>query len=106
MKQNLFKPFVCSCTLLALSACGNLTFSNKTVHQGNLSVISNTKQLHTGMSKQTVAKIMGTSLVQPMFSKNRWDYTLTTQKPNQEVIIKSAVLYFKENTLIKIINKG
>ena len=106
MNQYLRKVLLCSSALLLLNGCSTINFSNKTTHQGNLSVTSSVNQLKKGMSKETVAKIMGSSLIQPLFNQNRWDYTLTTQKPNKEVKIKSVVLYFKENALNRIVKKG
>lgn len=87
---------------LSITACANWTFSNRTVHQGNLSVVNASNKLKIGMSKTEVARIMGTSLVRPMFQSDRWDYALTTQKPRQEVQINSLSLIFEQNRLTKI----
>lgn len=104
--QQLFMKIVTSLIVLsALNGCSNLNFSNKTAHQGNLSVVNKSKQLKIGMSKNEVKRLMGTSLIYPMFNQNRWDYSLTLQKPNKEVVIKSLVLYFKQDRLSRIIRK-
>jgi len=102
----MIKGIICLCAVLSLGGCANYNFSNKTTHQGNLSVISGDKKLHKGMSKTEVAQIMGSSLITPMFSQNRWDYALTSQKPNKKVIVKSVVLYFKNDRLTRIIKNA
>ena len=102
MSINIIKQFCCVGILIALSSCTNLDFSNHTVHQGNLSVNSSAKKLKIGMNKHNVARIMGTSLISPMFRSDRWDYALTTQKPRQEVNVQSVSLWFKNGSLAKI----
>ncbi len=102
MNINIIKPFFCMSIIVALSSCANLDFSNHTVRQGNLTVNSSAKKLKVGMSKNQVARIMGTSLISPIFRTDRWDYALTTQKPRQEVSVQSVSLWFKSGNLVKI----
>ncbi len=87
---------------LALSACASLDFSSRTKRQGNLSAVHDVNKLKIGMSKKQVAGIMGTSLIEPLFKLDRWDYTNTTQKPRQKIVIHSVSLYFRNGALSKI----
>ncbi len=97
------KNILATTLAFTLCSCANMNFSNHTVHQGNLSVRKASKNLTLGMNKSTVARIMGTSLISPVFQTNRWDYALTTQKPRQKVSIQSVSLLFNQDKLSKII---
>jgi outer membrane protein assembly factor BamE len=102
MSQYLARVLLLGLVVSGISACSSMDFSNRTIHQGNLNISSLASKLHNGMSKKVVASIMGTSLISPMFNNNRWDYTQTSQKPRQDIVIKSLALYFKSNLLVKI----
>lgn len=102
MAFSFVKPTISLAIILSLSACANMSFSNRTIHQGNLSVQSASQKLKLGMSKSEVAKLMGNSLVTPVFESDRWDYALTTQKPRQEVSIKTLSLQFKQDRLVQV----
>ena len=106
MAFSFIKQILSLTVVFSLSACANMSFSNRTVHQGNLSVRTASQKLKLGMSKPEVARVMGSSLVSPVFDNDRWDYALTTQKPRQEVSIKTLSLQFKQDKLIQIDRHG
>ncbi len=102
MTQHLSRALLLGLVISGITACASMDFSNRTIRQGNLNINSSASRLHNGMTKKEVATIMGTSLIAPMFNNNRWDYTQTSQKPRQDIVIKSLALYFKSNHLVKI----
>lgn len=88
--------------VVLLSGCLNYDFTRKINKQGNLLPDSKLEKLHTGMSKSEVAALMGTSLISPMFRTSRWDYVNTHQKVNYPVQVKTVIVYFKGDRLVKI----
>lgn len=91
--------------VLSLTHCLSYDFSKRKVQQGNILSPKHIKHLHTGMSKEDVAKLMGTSLISPMFQMNRWDYVYTWRKGSTPNRIKHLTLYFKDEHLVKIEKK-
>ena len=87
---------------MLLSHCASIDFSQRKKQQGNLLPSGKIARLHVGMSKQEVAVIMGTSLISPIFRKNRWDYVYTKQKGNGPMEKRKAVLYFENGRLSRI----
>lgn len=85
-----------------ISACTSFDFSQREVQQGTLLPQSKIDALKLGLSKVDVAKIMGTSLMSPMFNDNRWDYAYTLRKGNHSEAIRHLALYFKNNALTRI----
>lgn len=95
---------ICICILLMVAAgCTNYDFSNRVIKQGNLNIARNADKLKVGMSKNQVAKIMGTSLVSPMFRMNRWDYVNMVKKPNQASKIQSVSIFFEHDSLSRVV---
>jgi outer membrane protein assembly factor BamE len=89
-------------SLFSLSNCASYDFSRRIVTQGNLLPEAKLQRLRLGMSKETVAILMGTSLVSPLFQQNRWDYAYTYKKGNGPLIVKRIVLTFHHGTLARI----
>ena len=87
---------------LSLTNCLSYDFSRRIVQQGNLLTKSKIERLKTGMSKDDVAILMGTSLLSPMFNNNRWDYAYTWRKGSGETRIHTVTLYFVNNNLVRI----
>lgn len=97
-----YKALLISIVAVLLTHCASYDFRQTIVQQGNLLPESKIQRLKTGMSKQEVAKLMGTSLVSPMFSRDRWDYAYTWRKGFSDMKQKHLELYFSGNELRKI----
>jgi outer membrane protein assembly factor BamE len=54
------------------------------------------------MHKDDVAILMGTSLINPMFNLDRWDYAYTTRVGSGKVQVKHLVLYFHQDVLAEV----
>lgn len=88
--------------ILSLTHCSSYDFSRRVVQQGNLLPQAKINKLKPGMSKNEVATLMGSSLLNPPFSQNRWDYAFTWRKGNTPNKIRHLVIYFKQDKLVKI----
>lgn len=98
MRKNIIIMVCC----ILLSHCASIDFSRRLKQQGNLLPAHKIKRLQVGMSKRDVAAIMGTSLISPIFRKNRWDYVYTKQIGNGSMEKRKVVLYFDGERLKKI----
>lgn len=97
--------------LIAIILSLNLTgcffeydFSRRIVKQGNLLTQDKVSRLKIGMSKEEVLKLLGTSLLSPTFTNDRWDYAYTWRCGTGPILVKNLVLCFKDNKLTKIIS--
>ena len=88
--------------VLSLTHCSSYDFSRRIVQQGNLLSQSKISHLKLGMSKDDVAILMGSSLQNPPFTHNRWDYAFTWRRGSGANKIRHLVLYFKNEHLVRI----
>lgn len=82
-----------------LTGCFSYDLSRKVVQQGNLLPENKIQQIKPGMSKERVAVIMGTSLLSPMFSKDRWDYAYTWRRGSGSLKVRNVVVYFSNGVV-------
>ena len=90
---------------LTLTHCASYDFSRRVVEQGNLLPQEKIDRLKIGMSKNDVAILMGTSLLNPIVDPNRWDYSYTYRKGSGILMVRSLSLYFSHDRLIRIERK-
>jgi outer membrane protein assembly factor BamE len=88
--------------ILSLTHCSSYDFSRRVVQQGNLLPQSKVEKLKPGMSKEDVAILMGSSLLNPPFDHDRWDYAFSWRRGNGSNKIRHLVVYFKNNRIIRI----
>lgn len=88
--------------LFTLSHCASYETSKRIVQQGNLLPEHKINQLRVGMHKTTVASLMGTSLISPMFTNDRWDYAYTWRKGSTVDQIKYVSIYFSNDQITRI----
>ncbi|MES1926835.1 outer membrane protein assembly factor BamE [Salinisphaera sp. T31B1] len=89
-------------TLLMLSACSLPVFFRVPVVQGNVVTAKNVGQLELGMTKRQVQYVMGTSLIDSSFEKDRWDYVFYYRDPRAHVRQSELNLYFANGQLAQI----
>lgn len=94
--------FTCVLSLTTLTQCTSYDFARRVVQQGNLLPKEKIDRLKTGMSKENVAILMGTSIISPTFNNDRWDYAYTWKKGNGPMEIKHASLTFRNGQLVSI----
>lgn len=90
-----------ACTLL-LSNCVSYDLSRRIVQQGNLLPQEKIAKLHPGMSKNETAILMGTSLSDPLFNEERWDYAYTWRKGSARPLVKHVSIYFSGGVISKV----
>ena len=90
------------CVTLTLTHCLSYDFSNRKIQQGTILSPARIQHLTLGMSKNDAAVLMGTSLVSPLFSLDRWDYAYTWRLGTHPDHIRHLSLYFMNNHLVKI----
>lgn len=88
--------------LTLITGCSSYDFSRRPIQQGNLLNPASVARLKTGMSREDVSILMGTSLLSPMFSSNRWDYAYTTRKGSGSNDVRHLTLTFSNNQLVQI----
>lgn len=93
---------ICIALLLSLTNCAYYDFSRRIVQQGNLLPQAKVDRLKIGMSKEDTAILMGTSLLSPTFTNDRWDYAYTRRKGNDSPHVRHLSLYFSQGRLARI----
>jgi outer membrane protein assembly factor BamE len=88
--------------LLSLTSCAYYDFSRRIVQQGNQLPESKIQRLKIGMSKEDAAILMGTSLLNPTFNNDHWDYAYTWRKGNRLPKVSHLTLYFAHDRLSRI----
>lgn len=96
--------FITVLALFQLTGCYDL--SRKFVQQGNLLPQSKINRLKPGMSKESVAILMGNSIMNPTFNEDRWDYAYTFRTAAAKPEVKSISLYFSRGILRRIEQHG
>ena len=72
------------------------------VRQGNYLDQAMVGQLHPGMTRPQVQRIMGTLLVADPFHQNRWDYYYSYRKDGKLVEQRHVALFFTGDTLARV----
>ncbi|QDQ40312.1 outer membrane protein assembly factor BamE [Legionella geestiana] len=86
----------------SLSGCASYDFARRVVQQGNLIPPSKIERLKVGMSKEDAAILMGTSLLDPTFATDRWDYAFTWRKGSGPMRLRHLTLFFSNGRLARI----
>ena len=95
---------------LCLGACSSVTDRTRStlaaitpykveVVQGNFVSKEQVDLLKTGMSRQQVREILGTSLLNDVFHKDRWDYVFTIRRQGVEPQERRLTVFFKDEQL-------
>ena len=69
------------------------------VVQGNFVSKEQVAALKTGMSRQQVREILGTSLLTDIFHSNRWDYVFTIRRQGVEPLERRFTVFFNGEQL-------
>ncbi len=92
MTIALFSLFVSSCSTYKMD-----------VQQGNALSNEVVAQLARGMSKEEVASLLGTPLLQDNFRRDRWDYIYFAQKGTSANPVKQGItLLFQGDRLVEV----
>jgi len=72
------------------------------VQQGNIITQDMLNQLRPGMTKQQVRLIMGTPLLQDVFSQQRWDYYYSLKPGYGKLETRHVILAFEADALASV----
>lgn len=75
------------------------------VDQGNIIEEKHLNRLRIGMSKNDAQRVLGSSLLQDLFHKNRWDYVQRYKNGKTQQVAESNVALFFTNGLLRRIEK-
>ena len=73
------------------------------VLQGNVITKEQAAQLSTGLSREQVAGLLGTPLLQSVFHSNRWDYVFTWARQGSPDQQRRLTVWFEDNKLAKFV---
>lgn len=90
-------------TLILISTLSSCSTYKMDVQQGNALTNEAVAQLAKGMSKDEVASLLGTPLLQDNFRQNRWDYIYFSQKGRSDNPTKKGItLLFQNDRLVEV----
>ena len=72
------------------------------IQQGNVITQEMVDQLKPGMTREQVRYVMGTSLLEDTFDKDRWDYVYSIQPGNGQRTQTTVTVIFKDDKLASI----
>jgi outer membrane protein assembly factor BamE len=76
------------------------------INQGNYLAPADVAKIHTGMTKQQVAYILGTPMMQDPFGNNTWFYVFRQEPGHESVTQQTLTLTFdSNNVLTNLVNK-
>ena len=92
--------FILTLLMFALASCSTYKMD---IQQGNALTNEAISQLTKGMSKDEVATLLGTPLLQDNFRQNRWDYIYYEKKGHSEKPVQQGItLIFQNDRLIEV----
>ena len=94
--NRLISIFIITATL---SSCATYKVE---VQQGNAITNEEVSLLKPGMSKDEVASLLGTPLLQDNFRSNRWDYVYYKKRGNKTTQKQGITLLFNNNQLVQV----
>lgn len=102
----IIRTAICLSLATILTACSGIPYRID-VDQGNIIDQQSLSRLRVGMNKKQVQQTLGSTLLQDLFHKNRWDYIHRYKAGKTQDIQESKVtLYFTNNLLSQIEKSG
>jgi len=97
-------PLIKFIFLLSLSLClaGCLRPYRVTIFQGNKIQAETVHQLRPGMSRDQIQYLMGTPMLQDMFTPDRWDYIYYEKPGYKRAVRRQVTLYFTNDRVTEI----
>lgn len=89
-----------------LAACSALTPYKLPIQQGNIIAAESLTKLKSGMTKNQVVQVLGTSLVNDVFHANRWDYMHYLSKRGTMSEKNHIALVFEDEKLARLVGEG
>lgn len=93
---------LCLLAPLLLCSCALIPVRKFDVEQGNIMTPAMLAKLHTGMSKEQVQNVLGSSIVNQPFNQNPWIYLYTYQVGSKIIKNEKLTLWFEGDELARI----
>ncbi len=106
MSMPNFVRFLSLCLIILLTACSTLTPYKLPIQQGNIVAPDSLAKLKSGMTKNQVAQVLGTPMVNDVFHANRWDYVHYLAKRGKMTEQNHVALIFQEERLTQLVGAG
>ncbi|MCR3756048.1 MAG: outer membrane protein assembly factor BamE [Sodalis sp. Psp] len=74
------------------------------INQGNYLTTTDVAKVHTGMTKQQVAYILGTSMMKDPFGSNTWYYIFRRDSSHKLISQRTLILIFNNSDILININ--
>jgi outer membrane protein assembly factor BamE (lipoprotein component of BamABCDE complex) len=88
---------------LIFVGCSHFHVYQPNVEQGNIITEKNINELHVGMTRHQVERIMGTSILKNTFSREQMSYVYAFKSgKTDQMIQKRVILIFRNGSLVKI----
>lgn len=97
MRKCIFSVILVS-TLLG--GCDYLASYSTQVRQGNIIEARDVVQIRKGMTKEQVAHIMGTPVLENTFDNDRWLYVYTNKKGRKPLIYQKFIVVFSQGRVV------
>lgn len=85
---------------LSISACSSWGFKN--IEQGNILTEAQTTQIHPGMSREAVTKILGSPVLSNPFNRDRWEYVHLYRGGNGVTLERKLIVRFNGDRVAAI----
>lgn len=90
-------PFILLCSLFMLAGCQYFQFPGVhkiNIQQGHIITQEMIEQLEPGMNKRQVRFVLGTPLIDDIFSDDRWDYYYSLKMGDGRFYKRTLTVYF------------
>ncbi|WP_110669357.1 outer membrane protein assembly factor BamE [Salinicola halophilus] len=104
--QNLIRTAVLLFAASLIAGCSYFGVYKRDIPQGNLITQEMVSQLELGMSREQVAYVMGTPLLETPFSADQWDYVFYLDEAYGDTVEKRLTLTFDDDRLVDIAKSG
>ncbi|WP_110685780.1 outer membrane protein assembly factor BamE [Salinicola aestuarinus] len=104
--QNLIRTVVLLLAASLIAGCSYFGVYKRDIPQGNLITQEMVSELELGMSREQVAYVMGTPLLEAPFSSDQWDYVFYLDQAYGDTVEKRLTLTFDNDRLVDIAKSG
>jgi len=85
-----------------LASCTNFSLHAHSIQQGNWIHEEKISEIKAGMSKNEVAEVLGTPVLDHPFDLSRWDYVYTLDETGKKPELKHVIVEFRENRVAAV----
>jgi outer membrane protein assembly factor BamE len=103
--KRMKKWFIGLAAILLSTGCSRSVLYQPDIDQGNCISPQQIQQIHTGMNRAEVERILGHPILKSTFAQNRMTYMYTFKKAHSPISMQQFILHFKGNQVTQIEKK-